>query len=295
MPCQTRSMARGKEMPCQTIITTKRKRMPSQTRSRTRRKTTIEAVAGATTFNSLPTEIRLMIWEEFVRRPRIIHIDLYNIGVKSDRGFSCYFQSTTCYPRKKSEQVCPFLGVNHESRYVALKEPLIHLDIAFPVLPRKRFRPDYIRCLFAIRSHDIVFFDGVESWVFNHMWIHNHPTANNIANIMIDLDIHHINYRNPDATPCWQEMFTAGEFLVNTLGNTERLESFYCLTRGPIAREHGHFELDDLCGLAPGQFPGYKQNLKTWLKEFREFRGYPTIFENQFKAVKKAWKNVSVR
>lgn len=77
--------------------------MPRQTRSRTKRKTTIKAMAGATTFNSLPTEIRLMIWEEFVRTPRVIRVDLYNLDVKPNRGFSCYFGPGRAHA--KSEQV----------------------------------------------------------------------------------------------------------------------------------------------------------------------------------------------
>lgn len=60
-------------------------------------------MAGATTFNSLPTEIRLMIWEEFVRTPRVIRVDLYNLDVKPNRGFSCYFGPGRAHA--KSEQV----------------------------------------------------------------------------------------------------------------------------------------------------------------------------------------------
>ncbi|RYC58251.1 hypothetical protein CHU98_g7968 [Xylaria longipes] len=78
--------------------------MPCQTGSGTEQNPTIWA--GATTFDSLPTEIRLMIWEEFVRIPRIIHIDTRN-GTKAGRGFACYLESmdSGLGRRVKSEQV----------------------------------------------------------------------------------------------------------------------------------------------------------------------------------------------
>ncbi|KAI8948527.1 hypothetical protein F4801DRAFT_556474, partial [Xylaria longipes] len=77
--------------------------MPCQTGSGTEQNPTIWA--GATTFDSLPTEIRFMIWEEFVRIPRIIHIDTRN-GTKAGRGFACYLESmdSGLGRRVKSEQ-----------------------------------------------------------------------------------------------------------------------------------------------------------------------------------------------
>lgn len=166
-----------------------------------------------------------------------------------------------------------------------------------PVRDRKRFQVTNTRHSFAFRRHDILFFDGSDSlfFAYAHMWALG-GSGTNVANIMIDLDIRHINYQIQDATPKWKEVVNVGVALTRALRNTERLENFYCLTRGPTAEEQGHFEFDDLRELAPEQFPESKRDLERWLEEFAE---YPTPAmwvhdEEGCRVLKKFWKNVSV-
>ncbi|KAI1749951.1 hypothetical protein F4782DRAFT_287176 [Xylaria castorea] len=267
--------------------------MPYQTSSRTKQKPAIETTAGATTFNSLPTEIRLMIWEEFVRIPRIIHIDIRGHENKAGRGFDCRFESCTYGGSGiKSEQVCPLVGVNHESRCVALKEPLMHFDIRAPVSKRKRFQKERTVRFFAVRSHDILFFGGSESWA---LWYFlGSGQAKNIANIMIDLDVRLINYQKAKATPNWRALFDTGATLTGRIHNRECLKNFYCLTWNPTINEERHFELDDLRGLTPEQFPGYRKDLERWLEEFRSFLGTCPESSEYFKTLREVWRNVTV-
>ncbi|KAI0549344.1 hypothetical protein F4679DRAFT_584692 [Xylaria curta] len=259
--------------------------MSYPTRSKTKQEPAIEANA---TFNSLPTEIRLLIWEEFVRIPRIIHIDALNHD-KTDHGFTCYFyppiRSEACNWRRpansigrrpaKSEQVCPLLGVNKESRWVALKLPLIHLEFHLPVPLRRQFQEREICHLFAIRSHDILFFENSEYLAMDAF--HSLLRVNNVANIMIDLDVRLINYQAAYATPDWTELFVIALSLVVEIlpeqESTKCLKNFYCLTRSPTAEAKTRFELDDLRELDPKQFPEHERDLERWLDEFRDSAG----------------------
>ncbi|KAI0866645.1 hypothetical protein F4860DRAFT_458002, partial [Xylaria cubensis] len=291
MPYQTRSKTRQKPitfnsrlMPYQTRSKTRQKPItfnslpiPYQTKSKTRQKLAARAVADPITFNSLPTEIRLMIWEEFVRIPRIIHIDLLNPGDEENRGLTC---------------LCPLLGVNHESRYVALKGPLIHIELHIPTPQRKYFQAERIPRFFAIRSHDVLFFENSESWTRSQISVRQN--ARNVANVMIDLDVHSINYRNANATPAWSALFEDGSHLTSLLSNRQSLKNFYCLTRSPAAKGKTGFGFDDLRELAPEHFPRYKTDLERWLEEFRSFPGNMWGWRSDFRTLKEIWRNVAM-
>ncbi|KAI0189702.1 hypothetical protein EV127DRAFT_495649 [Xylaria flabelliformis] len=294
MPYQTRSKTRQKlaARAVASPITFNSLPMLYQARSKPRQKLAARAVADPITFNSLPTEIRLMIWEEFVRIPRIIHIDLFNPGDEENRGLTCVFESHRQFGYTKSEQLCPLLGVNHESRYVALKGPLIHLELHIPTPQRKYFQAERIPRFFAIRSHDVLFFENSESWTRSQISVRQN--ARNVANVMIDLDVHSINYRNANATPEWSMLFEAGSNLTSLLSNRQSLKNFYCLTRSPAAKGKTGFGFDDLRELAPEHFPRYKTDLERWLEEFRSFPGNMWGWNSEFRRLKEIWRNVAM-
>ncbi|KAI1273622.1 hypothetical protein F5Y07DRAFT_250798 [Xylaria sp. FL0933] len=242
------------------------------------------------TFNLLPPEIRLMVWEEFVRTPRIIHIDVLQAFPVVPRYSWSIFSNCG-----KREQVCPLLGVNHESRRVALKEPLILFDIQYPVSPRKRLHEDSTRRYFAIRSHDIVFFKNSESLPRHYMWT---CAAENIANVMFDQDITQIIQGEPDASRRWLSMFKDAQSMIRQIRNLDHLQNLYCLTWDPAADNPGHFDLDNLQELTPESFPEHKEAFQSWLFEFDTFpmltRGPNDLFGDNFGPLKKAWKNVTL-
>ncbi|KAI0530398.1 hypothetical protein GGR58DRAFT_524586 [Xylaria digitata] len=271
------------------------------TKKRTRKRTS-QFAHVPTSFNHLPAEIRLMIWEEFVRTPRIIRIDMANKPTQADLGYTCIFESVTSYPTK-SEQVCPLLGVCHESRYVALKEPFIHFRVEYSALQRKRFSVDnYIRRNLSIRSHDIVFFYNSESLLLQYMYKRGNTAS--IANIMIDLDVSRVDYKNLEAVPCWKEMFSLGNRLVRDLGNKECLKSIYCLFRDStdLTLDEPHqYDLDNIQELTRkrlSQFPKYRENLRKWLQEYaifpRTLNGYTVWSSEDLTLVRNVWKNISV-
>ncbi|KAI0816500.1 hypothetical protein GGR55DRAFT_627191, partial [Xylaria sp. FL0064] len=242
------------------------------------------------TFNLLPPEIRLMIWEEFVRTPRIIHIDVLR-AFPVVRGYSW----STFSNRGKREQVCPLLGVNHESRRVALKEPLIQFDIQYPLSPRKRLHEDFARRYFAIRSHDIVFFKNSESMSRIYMWT---TTAENIVNVMFDQDITQIIHEEPDAPPRWSSMFRDAQSLIRQLKNLDHMQNLYCLTWDPAADNTEHFDMDNLQEFTPESFPEHKEALQKWLLEFDTYPMPTTnlisLYYENFRALRNLWKNVTL-
>ncbi|KAI0971115.1 hypothetical protein F4678DRAFT_433773 [Xylaria arbuscula] len=250
------------------------------------------APKGTTTFNLLPTEIRLMVWEEFVRTPRIIRVDTLN-PTKPGRGLTCHFPSQY----GKVEQVCPLLGVNRESRYVALKEePFIHFDITIPLFPRRRFHKHTITRRFAIRSRDILFIDGSDSWTARHLWTSR--GSQTIANVMIDLDASPINYERGSLGPGWSEVFQDAEAICWTFRNWDHLQNLYCLMRDPETDKSRPFELDDIHTLTASRFPKQKKALERWLYEFSKYPqtsiGVGTYTSPEWATMKKAWKNVSL-
>ncbi|KAF2971330.1 hypothetical protein GQX73_g2212 [Xylaria multiplex] len=325
---QTRNRTRQNQITRPNVSIAKR-RPKGQTNRRTV-KPPDKTRAVSIPFNNLPIEIRLMIWEEFTYTPRIIHLDIIDREPHKKRGLSCRFDPTPTdwYFNKGPEQVsntlqfliyylntppgvyvvqskgllvdtpsssqlCPLLGVNRESRYIALKQPLICFELDFPVFQRNRFENDRVRRAFAIRRHDVVFLDHCEAWAFDSLWPYG-STAANIANIMINLDIHHLDYQNPLAIPSWADIFFGAIGLIRRFQNLPSLENFYCLTRGSVAQERGRFDFEDLRQLAPAQFPEKVRDLEVWLSDYDVFPGMGRIDGEYYDIVKKAWKNVSV-
>ncbi|KAI0970449.1 hypothetical protein F4678DRAFT_480640 [Xylaria arbuscula] len=272
----------------------------SRTRTRTKVLPTlaVQVAQAPTPFKHLPAEIRLMIWKEFVRTPRIIHIDGHNQPTEAARGYTCRFpvaeEFQWDYP-EKSEQICPLLGVNRESRYIALMESFIEFGVDYTLSQLRRFQVTNIRRRFSIRAHDIVFFDGDETLCFKNMWTRGDTKS--IANIMIKLNVSDINYQNRDARPQWWDMLLAGYSLVESLTNTESLQNVYCLVRNDTASEPQAYHWDKVREFTLqrlDQFPEYtREDLARWLEEFAK----PTsslIYQEQVNQMKHVWKNVSM-
>ncbi|KAI1286148.1 hypothetical protein F5Y03DRAFT_402170 [Xylaria venustula] len=269
---------------------------------RTRERTNILPTLAAqvaqvpTTFNRLPTEIRLMIWEKFVRTPRIIHINGHNEPTEEARGYTCRFSENKRfsyrYP-KKCEQICPLLGVNRESRYIALKAPDIDFVISYDSPKLRLFHENRIRRRFRIRAHDIVFFDGAETGGFPEMWTEGE--TNSITNIMIPLDVSAIDYLNPDARLVWLTMVEVGRDLVDRLKNTDSLQNVYCLFQDDTSGEPHAYDADKVREVTPqrlGQFPEYRRkDLTRWLEDFDE-PILTCLYQDQVNKVKSLWKNV---
>ncbi|KAI0544503.1 hypothetical protein F4679DRAFT_589428 [Xylaria curta] len=322
MVCQTRSKAkrqaeqqktrqtRSKTAKQQQTTSTAPGLICQQTRKRNKKRNVLGAAHATkertrkqTSFNHLPTEIRLMIWEEFVRTPRIIHIDFLSRPMQAIRGYTCRFESVNWHPRE-SEQVCPLLGVSRESRYVALKEPFIHFGIQYPALKQTQFSSYHsIARTFSIRSRDIVFFDNAESLPAHSCW--KNGNAEKIANVMIGLDVSLINYKNLDAIPCWFYVFETGYRLIEKLYNKERLQRFYCLIQdytNATTDKAKRYSLDNIRELTPerlNKFPGRKRDLTRWLQEYDTYLSNWPRWSLYFKSediipLKKLWKNVSV-
>ncbi|KAJ8126251.1 hypothetical protein O1611_g7386 [Lasiodiplodia mahajangana] len=246
-------------------------------------------------FNKLPPEIRTMIVEEVIRSPRIIHIDLLAEDPGLYPGYTVKIKNNRIY--SQCSQVCPLLGVSRQVRQIAMKEPLIVFDLQMSPVRGKRFHPRSGSYSFAIRRHDFLFFRGSESvrldsasWGYRTL---------QIANVIIDLDVRSINYRNPGATPKWMDMISTVMTVTNILRNLECLENVYCLMQNPRTDKKRHFELDDLRELTPGRFPKHARALTTWLEEFG--RLYGKISESPFNYHKEEhlkiiqrWRNVTV-
>ncbi|KAI1111159.1 hypothetical protein F5Y14DRAFT_464962 [Nemania sp. NC0429] len=230
-----------------------------------------------------------MIWEEFVRTPRIIHVDVRD-DTETDWGFSCVLQ-TGRYTMQKCEQVCPLLGVNRESRYIALKERLLTLDVQIPNHKHKRFEQASFARNFAIRKHDFLFFEGSGTLQFGGVWVAGGDKTT-ITNIMIDLDVHDINYQDPLATPTWNKVLGSGQSLRPMFANQSL--RLYCVTRDSAIEKQRRFELDDLCDLTPEQFPEHQGNIKKWLDEFDNYPGPNGYLDPYLLSIKEIWKNVSV-
>ncbi|KAI0517886.1 hypothetical protein F5B22DRAFT_645592 [Xylaria bambusicola] len=271
-----------------------RKRAPKQTKKRN------QAPRVPPSFNHLPTEIRVMIWEEYVRTPRIIRIDvLKETPTKAEQGYVVRFRADEY--QGKSEQVCPLVGVNRESRYVALhamKESLIHFTVSCNIEKPKRFQPtSSIRRNFSIRSHDVVFFENSGSSTFRRMWLYGDTPR--ITNVMVDLDVSDINYMSNDAIPQWEDMFEMAQHLTKELKNKEHLQNIYCLMRNDKTLLYG---IDSVQELTPERlylFPKEREgDLLQWLQEFDIFlqavdHGTIRLFYAQdFNAVRTVWKNV---
>ncbi|KAI0454165.1 hypothetical protein F5B21DRAFT_258955 [Xylaria acuta] len=209
-----------------------------------------------TGFRRLPTELRLMIWEEFVRTPRIIYIGSPSDPFEVDGRFAIEINGIV------REQACPLLRVSRESRHVAMKASLLLFSIQYP--PLCRLSKTWATRGFGIRNCDVVVFDSDGSPFYK---MAAEGETDKIANIIINVNVCCLN----SATPLGG--CVAGGFnLTQILGNEQCLKNMYCLIRDTRAwARRRHFELDDLRDFAPSQFPLYEQRLTAWPGRFREF------------------------
>ncbi|KAI0858431.1 hypothetical protein F4860DRAFT_516816 [Xylaria cubensis] len=253
----------------------------------------VPVTLGETTFTGfsrLPTELRLMIWEEFIRIPRIIRICYFEV-VEIDRRFSIEIDGR---PR---EQACPLLRVNRESRHVALGEPLLLFSLISITLA-ERWESRH----FGIRSCDVLLFDIPPCCMIG---LRAEGDTDKIANIILTIT-GDINF--PGAEVCWDSMIWEGVALIQELGNVQCLEKMYCLIRDvwtkPKKPQLPLLELNDLRDFDPSQFlpagnlltdylelqelhQGLPESLDAWHRCPPERRGH--IFE-----VLSRWKNVSL-
>ncbi|KAI8944555.1 hypothetical protein F4801DRAFT_205309 [Xylaria longipes] len=213
-----------------------------------------------TVFSNLPTELRLMIWEEFVRTPRIIRIDQTGKYDKKHREG----QFTIEINGLVREQACPLLGTCRESRSVTVKSILL-----FTIGSTDPTISPYIEVRhFAITSCDIAFFSGSTTGFYN---IDAQGETNKIANIMLGESVRAI-YGNTDSSESiWANWLSFGYSalrLSQKLGNRQYLENIYGLVHrtnidtGAVER----FEMDELCGFVPSLPPEYRRGVADWLK-----------------------------
>ncbi|KAI1751611.1 hypothetical protein F4782DRAFT_180591 [Xylaria castorea] len=228
-------------------------------------------VVPATTFtgfNKLPTELRLMIWEEFARTPRVIRIDLNGTWNKKHREGQFVIKIND----RVREQACPLLGVCHESRSVAEKSMLLFTIGSRDI--RKIFSTGDRH--FAIRSRDIVFFSGSRMG-FGDIFVQG--DTDKIANIMLGgrrSDIYgDVGIESSERIWAnWLAFGYSGLRLAQYLGNRRHLEGIYGLVHG---NKHTGavrcFDMDDLCEFGPRHPPDYSCGFADWLK--REFLPKP--------------------
>ncbi|TRX88985.1 hypothetical protein FHL15_010107 [Xylaria flabelliformis] len=256
----------------------------------------VPVALGETTltgFSRLPAELRIMIWKEFVRIPRIICIGWFD-GVRVmgvDRRFSIEIDGRT------REQTCPLLRVNRESRRVALGEPLLlfslkRLNILGIGIEKRNIRH------FGIRSWDALYFEDPETFLQH---LAGEGDSDKIANIILSYsnDIH-----RSGAKSCWDSMIWEGVVLARHLRNVQCLEKIYCLIRDvwtrPKKPQLPPSELNDLRDFDPSQFLPAGE----WLSNYRKFHqelpeslyawhSYPERRE-QILAVLTRWKKVSL-
>ncbi|KAI1734659.1 hypothetical protein F4680DRAFT_453683 [Xylaria scruposa] len=212
-----------------------------------------------TGFGKLPAELRLMIWEEFTRTPRIIRIDQSGKwDTKHREG-----QLAIKIDGTIREQVCPLLGVCRESRIVATKSMLLFTisnDAEVYYGDRKGDRH------FAIRSCDIVFFSGYKMRYNNFC---GRGDADKIANIMMGAPVR----TSESMWSIWLEFAWECFCLVECLGNQEHLEKTYGLLHEN--KDNGavnHFNMDDMSEFIPNYPPEYKRDMEDWLEHGNTFQ-----------------------
>ncbi|KAK5630895.1 hypothetical protein RRF57_006610 [Xylaria bambusicola] len=229
-------------------------------------------------FSSLPTEIRLQIWEQYVLTPRIIKV-VYNLESRPyGRGHTIKMDGV------KREQVCPLLLVSRESRYVALREPLILFGLS-------QFGKYHLR--FAIRPHDIMFFEhNVCSWLFQSI----EGDTSKIANIMFRWELEpDVKYEDR-----FMEIIERGIYVSKELRAWDNLENLYFLVDNPRVLLHRRWGWDDLHEVVPDKFPKYKDTLRMFPKLLRQYTLHTRYTLGYYASVQsselmKVWKNVSVR
>ncbi|KAI1735622.1 hypothetical protein F4680DRAFT_434597 [Xylaria scruposa] len=272
----------------------------------------LPVVLGETTFtvfNRLPTELRLMIWEEFVRTPRIICIgEMGWVEVMVvDRRFSIEIDGRT------REQTCPLLRVNRESRCVALREPLLLFSLQYPLntdpFTRRSTQNDRGTGVrhFGIRSCDVLFIHGDFNYALYEMTVEG--DTDKIANVIFNIDAKPI-LRSFDLTftdpPEWDWVISLGLRLLRTFRNEQYLKNMYCLMRNEDREDSKEerklppLELNDLRDLVPSQFRLFERQFAWWLRRFHElpksldeWRRYPERREDISKVLRR-WKNVTL-
>ncbi|KAI1108547.1 hypothetical protein F5Y14DRAFT_435830 [Nemania sp. NC0429] len=206
--------------------------------------------AKFTLFNRLPPELRVMIWEEFIRFPRIIPI--YPCLVKPRPDLRLKIGIVT------RELVPALLLVNRESRRVAMKSIVLFSYINDDM-------PKYVHAHhFAISRHDIVLYPNSFKWVSR--WRGRlEGDSSKIANIMISVipeDLAPVDSWCMDSHRrhrTWCGIFSAADHIIGRLGNMKSLQRFYCLFlssrdwSAPKGQDQEPLRFDDLCELVPSQ------------------------------------------
>ncbi|KAI0465942.1 hypothetical protein F4859DRAFT_519572 [Xylaria cf. heliscus] len=217
-------------------------------------------------FGNLPPELRLMIWEEFVRTPRVIRIDQTGKHDKKHQEGQFAIKINGLV----REQACPLLGVCRESRSVVMKSLLLFtIGSKDPVMAL--YRKDRH---FAISRSDVVFFSGSRVG-FND--IKAQGDTHKIANIMLGATVHIILGTMNTSESIWANWLAfgySGLRLTQRLNNRECLEKIYGLVhQSNNSGAVGPFDMDELCGFIPSQPPQFKRGLADWLKhQFLEER-----------------------
>ncbi|KAI0544736.1 hypothetical protein F4679DRAFT_563636 [Xylaria curta] len=259
-----------------------------------------------TVFNCLPTELRNMIWEEFVRTPRIIVIgDLSCVDARDveARGPPPSIE----IDGRPREQTCPLLRVSRESRRVALREPLLLFSLQYPMQYSMLFGIRH----FGIRRHDVLYFEAAP--LYRMM---AEGDTDKITNIILNTDtrlLYKSGHRQQHAELEWDWVIQCALILIRELRNEQCLKNMYCLIRDSYRQhwwwmEETFLELNDLREIDPDQFLKSEPNLdwyqrceghlKWWLHQFREvpenlnfWHLYPG--QREFTStVLKRWKNV---
>lgn len=177
-----------------------------------------------TVFNHLPPEIRIMIWKEYIRLPRIVHHDL---GGRVRPGLKIKIDGFT------RQQVPPALFVNRECRYVAMKSLLLFrlrnnetaLSSSQPI------------CNYAISSSDTLFFTGDLTSIEPDRWETEGDTSK-IANIIISYRESHtpndISWRRRDKLNAICRLLAdMGHCIIEILGNADAVASLEYMGLSP--------------------------------------------------------------
>ncbi|KAI0858190.1 hypothetical protein F4860DRAFT_517091 [Xylaria cubensis] len=224
-----------------------------------------------TGFGNLPTELRLMIWEEFTRTPRVIRTDQTGKQDTKHREGQFAIKINGIF----REQVCPLLGVCRESRSVAMKSKLLLFTIG-NVANAGSIGDRH----FAIRSYDIVFFSCSEMRFED---LRMQGDTDKIVNIMMGEPVHPIAGSIDSFKSMWSSWVAfafRGLCLVERLGNNEHLKKTYGLVHQRNYRgEVKHFDMDDLSEFVPNPPPDYSRYMAGWL-EYRHIFSFLKGQEN---------------
>ncbi|TRX89458.1 hypothetical protein FHL15_009627 [Xylaria flabelliformis] len=209
-------------------------------------------------FGNLPTELRLMIWEQFTRVPRVIRTD--QVGKRDTKHRESQFAIKINGIVR--EQVCPLLGVCRESRIVAMKSKLLLFTIGNAL--KAGSAGDHH---FAIRSCDIVFF-SCSKMQFQDLSLRG--DTDKIVNMMMGEPVHAIRGSIDSSESIWSNWIAfafEGLRLVERLGNKEHLEKTYgLLHEKKYSDEVKNFDMNDLSEFVPNPPPGCSRYVMGWLE-----------------------------